>query len=206
MNSILSVMDVLKNELLREQLRTSPFPEDVAVKSGINNEDDGTNKLKGSNKTDVVISKAAAAATSKKSRIATRASAIFMRSANVALAAGGALSAASILLETVEMTRVTNKMIKGSPCQKADFIREIKKEVEQLPDTRIIAEECERFFDMMVAKPASSERGEEVKRDVMDQRDMIHAINSLELQTRMNMMADEEPTKYPDDTSGSTIK
>eukprot|EP00957_Ditylum_brightwellii_P210599 15365167-Ditylum_brightwellii.AAC.2 len=41
-NKIISLRGMMNSE----QLQTSPFPEDVAVKSGINNKNDGTNKLK----------------------------------------------------------------------------------------------------------------------------------------------------------------
>uniref|UniRef100_A0A7S2I498 Uncharacterized protein n=1 Tax=Helicotheca tamesis TaxID=374047 RepID=A0A7S2I498_9STRA len=196
MKSILSVTDVLRSALSSEQVRVDPYLDGGAVKDGaLENEDEDAKKPSDDK------SKTAGIVVGRNTRLVTRASATVMRSARVALAAGGALTAASILLETNEMIRVTGRMRKGNPNKKADLIREIKKEVEDLPDTHVVAEECEKFFELMVAKPISAaallEKGEgnmwvgENNLEGVKEDQVLDAISCLEMQAAIASM--EQP-------------
>ena len=70
-----------------------------------------------------------------------------MKAASAASAACGVLSVTTIILEAKNMTDTLEKMKQGNRCEKADVILAIKAEVDKLPDTSLIAKECESYLD-----------------------------------------------------------
>ena len=63
--------------------------------------------------------------------------------------AGGALSAATLLLEAKNMTTTIKQIHAGNPCEKADAIRLISKELPQLPTSEQLDEECRIWIGAM---------------------------------------------------------
>jgi hypothetical protein len=58
----------------------------------------------------------------------------------------GALSAASVVMEAREMRNTLDKINAGSPCEKAESLRKIAREMDRLPSTTLLAEVAPRFF------------------------------------------------------------
>ena len=56
------------------------------------------------------------------------------------------LSAATIIMETKNLQDTLENMRRGSPCEKAAQLRKIKKELDALPDTRVLAEGWEAYL------------------------------------------------------------
>ena len=58
----------------------------------------------------------------------------------------GALSAASVVMEAREMKNSIKHLRDGSPCERAEELRRIEKEIGQLPTTDVVADECKKYF------------------------------------------------------------
>jgi len=80
-------------------------------------------------------------------RAICRATTNAMKAASAASAACGVLSVTTIILEARNMTDSLERMKQGNRCEKADVILAIKAEVDKLPDTSLIAEECESYLE-----------------------------------------------------------
>ena len=79
-------------------------------------------------------------------RAICRATTNAMKAASAASAACGVLSVTTIILEAKNMTDSLERM-KAGKCEKADVILAIKAEVDKLPDTSLIAAECESYLE-----------------------------------------------------------
>ena len=66
-----------------------------------------------------------------------------MQAASIACVA---LSAATIVMEAKNMNDTLESLRAGSPCEKADQLRQIKKEIDRLPSTNDISEECDSYL------------------------------------------------------------
>lgn len=71
------------------------------------------------------------------------------RGARFARAAGGILSAATILLEARTMQKTVEQIKAGHPCDKAKALRTILKEIPTLPTTEQLDEECRIYVGAM---------------------------------------------------------
>ena len=58
----------------------------------------------------------------------------------------GALSAASVVMEAREMKNSIQHLRSGSPCERAEELRRIEKEILLLPETNVVADECKKYF------------------------------------------------------------
>lgn len=58
----------------------------------------------------------------------------------------GALSAASVVMEAREMKNSIKHLRSGSPCERAEELRRIEKEIGLLPATDVVADECKKYF------------------------------------------------------------
>lgn len=58
------------------------------------------------------------------------------------------LSAATIIMETKNLQDTLANIRRGSPCEKAAALRKIKKDIEDLPDTSVLAKEWKAFLSM----------------------------------------------------------
>ena len=69
-----------------------------------------------------------------------------LKAAQVASAACGVLSVASIILEAKNMTDTVQRMKDGNRHPKVAILRAIQQEIEKLPDTALILEQCESYL------------------------------------------------------------
>jgi len=69
--------------------------------------------------------------------------------------AGGALSAAVLLMEANAMHHTLRDIQEGNPCEKAKIMRQILKELEDsaLPTSSALDEECQRYLEAMLSRP-----------------------------------------------------
>ena len=72
-----------------------------------------------------------------------------MRVARMARFAGGALSAATLLLETKCVANTIQQIKAGNPCEKADMLHQIKQGIEELPSTDSLHAECMSYLKAM---------------------------------------------------------
>ena len=75
-------------------------------------------------------------------RFVSRATTAAARTARFARFAGGALSAATLVLEARELRRTLDQMEKGNPCEKAESLRKVHAGVEKLPSPNKVARTC----------------------------------------------------------------
>lgn len=75
-----------------------------------------------------------------------------MRVARVARFAGGALSAATMVMETKCMANTIRQIKAGNPCEKAEMLHQIKSEIADLPTTESLHQECVAFLDDMARR------------------------------------------------------
>mmetsp|Transcript_17070 Transcript_17070/g.32395 ORF Transcript_17070/g.32395 Transcript_17070/m.32395 type:complete len:718 (-) Transcript_17070:485-2638(-) len=78
-------------------------------------------------------------------RFVSRATTAAARTARVARFAGGALSAATLVLEARELRRTLDQMEKGNPCEKAQTLRQLRPKVELLPSLEKIQNTCQTY-------------------------------------------------------------
>jgi hypothetical protein len=72
----------------------------------------------------------------------SRASSHALKVAQIATLACGALSAATIVMEASNLSKSLEHWKKGSPCEKAQLLRQIQSELVILPTTDMIARQC----------------------------------------------------------------
>lgn len=85
--------------------------------------------------------------------VASRGARLFGRTTSAALNSmqfirigGGALSAATLALEARNMSKTIKAIQAGNPCEKADSLRLIQSQILDLPETRAVDAECERYL------------------------------------------------------------
>lgn len=95
---------------------------------------------------------------------ATSASSAAARSLRFARFAGGALSAAVLLMEANAMHHTLRDIQEGNPCEKAKTMRQILTELEDsaLPSSSALDEECQRYLEAMRSRPHIPEVNAEV--------------------------------------------
>ena len=78
-------------------------------------------------------------------RFVSRATTAAARTARFARFAGGALSAATLVLEARELRRTLDQMEKGNPCEKAENLRRVHAGLENLPSPAKVARTCRTY-------------------------------------------------------------
>ena len=152
----------------------------------------------------VEISRAASAAEAgvvagRNARFFSRTGSNLMRTARFARFAGGALSAAILVLEAKSMSNTIQAMMDGNPCEKANTLRAIREELKVAVDTNALDRECETYLKAMDdRKRAMTE--EEVTRLLVEQSEAA-AQDARQLQ--MQLMAATEGSRQ--DPVGSII-
>jgi hypothetical protein len=117
-----------------------------------------------------------------------------MRVAKVARFAGGALSAATLLVETKCMANTIQQIQAGNPCEKADMLHQIKKGIEELPTTESLHGECMSYLEAM-AEHERCMTEEEVVRLLMDVSKLEDVSDEGTL--RQDKSQDETPEEPP---------
>lgn len=79
-------------------------------------------------------------------RFVSRATTAAARTARFARFAGGALSAATLVLEARELRRTLDQMEQGNPCAKAVAVRKVLARLDHLPSTSTVQRTCETYF------------------------------------------------------------
>jgi len=82
--------------------------------------------------------------------------------------AGGALSAAVLVVEARGMKKIFQSMTEGSPCEKAECLRSIRAELKELPDTDEIFRDYERHLQLMKDRQRALAEEEMVKQIGLD--------------------------------------
>ena len=85
------------------------------------------------------------------------------RGAQFARFAGGALSAASLVWEARNMALTLEQIKAGNPCEKADALRGILKELATLPTTAQLDEECRIYIGAMSNRVNSTSLEDAIK-------------------------------------------
>ena len=103
----------------------------------------------------VVGAEVAAGAGARGATALSRAGTAAARSIRFARFAGGALSAAVLLIEANALHSTIKEIHNGSPCEKAQYIRAIAAEVqnEDLPSTSELDEECQAYLAALASRP-----------------------------------------------------
>jgi guanyl-specific ribonuclease Sa len=78
-------------------------------------------------------------------RFVSRATTAAARTARFARFAGGALSAATLVLEARELRRTLDQIEKGHPCEKAELLRKIHGNLENLPSRNKVRRTCRSY-------------------------------------------------------------
>jgi len=188
--SLLRITGILRDALLRDHIHVDHYLEQEESTASPSNQQEKLEKVKETLEKDSVkigqgagtataayvaaateigsISASAASAelrvmtTARSTRFFSRSASAAMKTARVARFAGGFLCAATIVFEVKDMHSTVKRIQAGNPCEKADMIRAIMKEVETFPDTETLYKECENYFAVM-AKRRETERMEEVQ-------------------------------------------
>jgi len=116
--------------------------------------------------------------------------------------AGGLLSAACIVVEGKELKRTLSRISEGNPCAKAEQVRSIKEDLDMLPDSSLIADECRHVFEQAqkekLKKVALAEASSDVEREQkidgglayenVDQGDISDIIDVMETSAQVDAM------------------
>ena len=148
--SLLRVKDVLSHVLLRSHHHSDgEFTEAV-------DEEGSTRRAELANEIKALLAKhdvTAGVSTNfgKGSKFVGRGTRYFGRvcsTAAVIPVAGGLLSAATIYFEGNELKRTLSRISEGNPCAKAEQVRTIGVELDMLPESSLVMEECRLVFEL----------------------------------------------------------
>jgi hypothetical protein len=95
----------------------------------------------------------ASAAGARGATALSRAGTAAARTVRFARFAGGALSAAVLVMEANAIHSTVNSIKEGSPCDKADTLRKVLEEIEEFPSTTDLDEECQAYLTALAARP-----------------------------------------------------
>jgi len=98
---------------------------------------------------------------SRNARFVSRATTNVMRTARFARFAGGALSAATIVMDANEMKKSVLKIKEGNVCEKADLLIKIKEEVDEFPETNVLSGACDKYLEIMSMQRQNRRRKEQ---------------------------------------------
>lgn len=95
----------------------------------------------------------AGAAGARVSTTVSRAGTAAARTVRFARFAGGALSAAVLVMEANAIQSTVKSISQGSPCDKADRLRSVLKEIEDFPSTTDLDQECQSYLSVLASRP-----------------------------------------------------
>jgi hypothetical protein len=96
---------------------------------------------------------AAGAAGARSATALSRAGTAAARTVRFARFAGGALSAAVLVMEVNTLQSTLKSMQAGSPCEKADTLRKVVQDIDQFPSTSDLERECQAYLDALANRP-----------------------------------------------------
>jgi hypothetical protein len=176
--NILRVTGTLRDALLLDHLRSDLYSEDgkkIMLMGAMSNTSPSKNEYLMKRQTDIlagvttigsvgsvsVVSMATveagqAATVAQAGTVATRGARFFGRSTTAAMramrfarVAGGTLAAATLVLEAHSMNNTIQAIQAGNPCEKAETLRRIRKQIEGLPTTQSVDAECEQYLETL---------------------------------------------------------
>jgi len=155
---VLNVVGVLRDALLQDHVRSDHYtnnesnskfweewPKDKLLKKSLTTV--GTYGLAGAEVSQAV--RGTVTLGGRNARFFSRTGSNIMRTARFARFAGGALSAAVLVLEARSLNNTIADIRSGNPCEKAERIREIHDRIGDLPDTITLDVECRRYLGAM---------------------------------------------------------
>lgn len=95
----------------------------------------------------------AGAAGARSATALSRAGTAAARTVRFARFAGGALSAAVLVMEANAIQSTIKSMNEGSPCDKANTLRRVIEEIEDFPSTNDLDEECQAYLSALATRP-----------------------------------------------------
>ena len=95
----------------------------------------------------------AGAAGARVSTTVSRAGTAAARTVRFARFAGGALSAAVLVMEANAIQSTVKSISQGSPCDKANKLRSCLKEIEAFPSTTELDQECQSYLSVLAQRP-----------------------------------------------------
>jgi len=95
----------------------------------------------------------AAAGTARVSTTVSRAGTAAARTVRFARFAGGALSAAVLVMEANAIQSTVKSISQGSPCDKANRLRNCLKEIQEFPSTTDLDQECQSYLEVLASRP-----------------------------------------------------
>ena len=206
--SILNITGVLRDAMLRDHIRSDhydpPKRSDAFQKAMEKNRVSLLGGLAASrfSMAGVEMSRAVSVAetgavTTRNARFFSRTGTNLMRMARFARFAGGALSAAILVLEAKSMTNTIQEMQSGNPCEKADRLREMKEEIAGLPKTSELDKECETYLQAMIDRQRALTE-EEVTKILVEQSEA-----ALKEAQEMQLLLQQESAEQEADNSGA---
>jgi hypothetical protein len=150
-------------------------------------------------------------------RFMSKASTSLARSARFARFAGGALSAATLLLEARELTKTVDQIRQGNPCEKAEALRQIHAELDRLPSTQTVDGMCQSYAKVRSKQLARKrllfqvqEKTEQVPLGSLEEdHDLVlveEVVSSLEAQQEeIAPVKEHEQEPYAPSTNGNRI-
>lgn len=94
-----------------------------------------------------------AAAATRSATAISRAGTAAARTVRFARFAGGALSAAVLVMEANAIQSTLKSIRHGSPCDKADALLRVIEEIDEFPSTEDLDDECQAYLDALTARP-----------------------------------------------------
>jgi hypothetical protein len=149
--SLLRVKDVLSHVLLRSRYRSEGEVAMAVDEEGSTRRAELANEIKSLLAKHDVTAGASASSFGKGSKFVGRGTRYVGRvcsTAAVIPVAGGLLSAATIYFEGNELKRTLSRISEGNPCAKAEQVRTIGVELDMLPESSLVMEECRLVFEL----------------------------------------------------------
>ena len=161
--SILRVTSTLRDAMMRDHIRTDALETNtssmkVSVQEALVNNRTGvvavSNVGRAATLGSVAGAETAAGIGARGATALSRASAAAARTVRFARFAGGALSAAVLVMEANAIKGTLKEIHSGSPCDKANRIRAIKEEIRtgDLPSTAELDEECQAYLSALASR------------------------------------------------------
>ena len=145
-----SVRDALARDYMREDHRfydQSAFSE--SERRRIANDRENDKRPLSSSGTS---SSGAGKVASRNARFFSKAGTGFGSAVQVVQVAGGALSAATLLLEAHNMSSTIQQMRAGNPCEKAESLKCVQADLVTLPPTSVLDVECDRYLKFIATR------------------------------------------------------
>jgi hypothetical protein len=199
--NILRIASAIRDAVLRDHVRSDLYNPKannlLLVNTNNNNEQNGLEEVLAKNSTTILASAttigsvttigagsmaaaagfegamgAEASIMASNARFFSRGSTAAMQSLTLARFAGGTLAACTIVLEAKSLKDTLQSMQQGSPCEKAQKLREIGASLDQFPTTQALDAECDNYLKALTHRIRAITREEVVKLLLLEQQEL----------------------------------